>query len=174
MSIEELDVTDKDFSKHLVFLGSGTYAEVYTISSPGFEDKVLKVSHFETPKYKLVARQEHNILTYLNECEVKSVVQVFGYKETKHYGYLLMEKLDATASRRRSHKVPLTAYLKALKRIHKYNVLHGDIAQGNVMYRDGLPVFIDFGKANYITSDSVLDVKEAKLYEINRMEKLFS
>ena len=158
--------------KHLIFVGQGSYGEVYTICLPGFQSKVLKIVYLPTETDRILFRQEYGLLEYLNKRGLKSVVKLFGYAETKRHGYLLMEKLDETPSQKRNYKVSKQAYVEALKAIHDCGVLHRDIKLDNIMFRDGLPVFIDFGRSKRISPTNY--TQKNKDYEMNRLIKLIS
>ena len=156
-----------DILEKLIFpIGEGSYGQVYNIQHP-YDDKVLKISKFNTKQDKKIFKNELKILQYLDN-DVESAVTLYAYAIRPNVGYLLMEQLDSTPNPKRRQKyVAKSLYFDALKEIHKKGVVHNDIKFPNIMYRNGKPVFIDFGKSEIVDDKTLFDE------EIKELEKLF-
>lgn len=99
-----------------------------------------------------------------------NIINVYSFFEENNTAYTAMEFLDGVTYKdfikSQGGKIEIdstisviTAILKALKEIHKYNIIHRDVAPDNIyICWDGRIKLMDFGAARFSKNDKDLDV----------------
>jgi glycosyltransferase involved in cell wall biosynthesis/tRNA A-37 threonylcarbamoyl transferase component Bud32 len=102
-------------------------------------------------------RNEHEFLRKLQQIS-ENVPQCLGYFEKEGFCFLFMEELIPyrTALATLSAQELLAAYRQiksTLLCLFEINIVHTDVHDNNLMFRDKTPVLIDFEEARYLSQD---------------------
>ena len=153
-------------------IGRGGYAVVYEVEKDG-ERFALKVAcqterSLDPKQTDARARREAACLQLLNH---RYIIRMRGqgrWPDTlSGFHYIVLDFVDGYTLARwveRTHPTPhevVVLFLKlfdALEHMHSKNVLHRDLSLRNIMVtKDGEPVIIDFGAADYATAEDLTD-----------------
>jgi len=153
-------------------IGSGGYAVVYEVEKDG-ERFALKVAcqterSLDPKQVDARARREVACLQQLNH---RHIIRILGQGRWPHarsgFHYIVLDFVDGYTLARwveRTHPTPhevVVLFLKlfdALEHMHAKNVFHRDLSLRNIMVtKDGEPVIIDFGAADYATAEELTD-----------------
>jgi tetratricopeptide (TPR) repeat protein/predicted Ser/Thr protein kinase len=102
-------------------------------------------------------RNEFEFLRKLQDVS-QNVPRVLGYFEKGGFSFLFTEKLISYRAgiAALSAREVLTAYRQiesTLRSLHERNIVHTDIHENNLMFRDKTPVLIDFEEARFLEQD---------------------
>ncbi len=153
-------------------IGRGGYAVVYEVEKDG-ERFALKVAcqterSLDPKQTDARARREVACLQQLNH---RHIIRILGQGRWPHarsgFHYIVLDFVDGYTLARwveRTNPTPhevVVLFLKlfdALEHMHSKNVLHRDLSLRNIMVtKDGEPVIIDFGAADYATAEDLTD-----------------
>ncbi|MDY7230617.1 serine/threonine protein kinase [Hyalangium rubrum] len=153
-------------------IGRGGYAVVYEVEKDG-ERFALKVAcqterSLDPKQTDARARREVACLQQLNH---RHIIRMLGQGRWPHarsgFHYIVLDFVDGYTLARwveRTNPTPhevVVLFLKlfdALEHMHSKNVLHRDLSLRNIMVtKDGEPVIIDFGAADYATAEELTD-----------------
>jgi serine/threonine kinase PknH len=153
-------------------IGSGGYAVVYEVERDG-ERFALKVAcqterSSDPRQTDARARREVACLQQLNH---RNIIRMLtsgrwpGARSGFHYivldfvdGYTLARWVERTNPTPHEVVVLFLKLFDALEHMHEKNVLHRDLSLRNIMVtKEGEPVIIDFGAADYATAEDLTD-----------------
>jgi serine/threonine protein kinase len=153
-------------------IGRGGYAVVYEVEKDG-ERFALKVAcqterSLDPRQTDARARREVACLQQLNH---RHIIRMLAQGRWPHarsgFHYIVLDFVDGYTLARwveRTHPTPhevVVLFLKlfdALEHMHEKNVFHRDLSLRNIMVtKDGEPVIIDFGAADYATAEELTD-----------------
>ncbi|MDY7226981.1 serine/threonine protein kinase [Hyalangium rubrum] len=153
-------------------IGSGGYAVVYEVERDG-ERFALKVAcqterSIDPRQTDARARREVACLQQLNHRNIIRMLTSGRWPGARSgFYYIVLDFVDGYTLARwveRTHPTPhevVVLFLKlfdALEHMHAKKVLHRDLSLRNIMVtKDGEPVIIDFGAADYATAEDLTD-----------------
>jgi len=153
-------------------IGSGAYAVVYEVEKDG-ERFALKVAcqtqrSLDPKQTDARARREAACLQQLNHRHIIRLWAQGRWPDTRSgFHFLVLDFVDGYTLAQwveRTHPTPHEAavlFLKlfdALEHMHGRGVFHRDLSLRNIMVtKDGEPVIIDFGAADYATAEELTD-----------------
>jgi serine/threonine kinase PknH len=153
-------------------IGSGGYAVVYEVEKDG-ERFALKVAcqterSLDPKQTDARARREVACLQQLNH---RYIIRMLAHgrwpRARSGFHYIVLDFVDGYTLARwveRTHPTPhevvvlFAKLFEALEHMHAKNVFHRDLSLRNIMItKDGEPVIIDFGAADYATAEELTD-----------------
>jgi serine/threonine protein kinase len=153
-------------------IGRGGYAVVYEVEKDG-ERFALKVAcqterSLDPKQTDARARREAACLQQLNHRYIIRMLGQGRWPDTRSgFHYIVLEFVDGYTLARwveRANPTPheivvlLLKLFEALEHMHGKNVFHRDLSLRNIMVtKDGEPVIIDFGAADYATAEDLTD-----------------
>jgi serine/threonine-protein kinase len=153
-------------------IGSGGYAVVYEVEKDGqrFALKLASQSgrSLDPKQTDARARREAACLQQLNHPHIIRMWVQGRWPDTRSgFHYIVLDFVDGyTLARWKERTDPtpheiVVLFLKlfdALDHTHRHNMCHRDLSLRNIMVtKDGEPVIIDFGAADYATAEELTD-----------------
>ncbi|MBN1638102.1 MAG: hypothetical protein JW866_03990, partial [Ignavibacteriales bacterium] len=104
-------------------------------------------------------RNEYFFIKEIGKYNIENVPRIIFYDESENFGFLATEWLEPFEKTVKYMSIDeiIQTYIKIynfVKNLFENNIIHTDIHEKNIRFRDKIPVIIDYGEARYFKQDT--------------------